>query len=69
VLLHADRRTERHSEASRPVFVCLPGKTIPLGKPSFRREDNIEMNLKEIRCDIVHLSVSRQGQWQVFRTL
>jgi hypothetical protein len=40
----------------RIVFQVLVGKNEgerPLGKPSRRWEDNIEMNLKEIGCESV----------------
>jgi hypothetical protein len=36
------------------ILVGKPKRKIPLERPRSRWEDNIKMDVKEIRCEIVH---------------
>jgi hypothetical protein len=37
------------------IVVRKPEGKLPLGRPTYRREDNTKMNLKEMRCEDVNL--------------
>jgi len=53
------------------ILVRKPGKNRPLWRPRYRWEDNVKIDLREIRCENtnwIHLDNDAVQRWLILKT-